>query len=326
MNYKIRLVLYWQNLITQLRLLQRWSNHDVEAANEKAHYYNQQNDNQGRYTTEYKNFYGERPPHHNGGHVGASSITQHNNGGGGGTLSRRIGRPLPNNSFNNDPEFSLDLEKVASGTDVRTTIMIRNIPNKYTQWMLLAEINMHHEGLYDFYYLPIDFKNRCNVGYAFINFMDPKHIIPFFHDFDSQKWKNFNSEKVCTLSYARIQGKASMVARFQNSSLLEKEGEYRPLLFFSSGAEKGKPEPFSSSTRSSNQSSSTSSSSQMSRNSPQRRRSNWDESDITTNGHSENNTTTTTTTTTVINKELSLTADKNEISLKSLSINNSNSE
>ena len=65
----------------------------------------------------------------------------------------------------------------------------------------------------------------------------------------------------------------------------------------------------------------------MSRNSPQRRRSNWDESDITTNGHSENNTTTTTTTTTtVINKELSLTADKNEISLKSLSINNSNSE
>ena len=37
-----------------------------------------------------------------------------------------------------------------------------------------------------------------------------------------------------------------MVARFQNSSLLEKEDEYRPLLFISSGNDKGKPEPFPS--------------------------------------------------------------------------------
>ena len=35
-----------------------------------------------------------------------------------------------------------------------------------------------------------------------------------------------------------------MIARFQNSSLMEKEGEYRPLLFFSEGSDRGKPEPF----------------------------------------------------------------------------------
>ena len=36
--------------------------------------------------------------------------------------------------------------------------MIRNIPNKYTQKMLLAKINENHRDKYDFFYLPIDFK------------------------------------------------------------------------------------------------------------------------------------------------------------------------
>lgn len=40
------------------------------------------------------------------------------------------------------------------------------------------------------------------------------------------------------------QGKQSMISRFQNSSLMEKDGEYRPLLFHSAGMERGRPEPF----------------------------------------------------------------------------------
>ena len=39
-----------------------------------------------------------------------------------------------------------------------------NIPNKYTQTSVLEEINVNHSGLYDFFYLPIDFKNCCNVN------------------------------------------------------------------------------------------------------------------------------------------------------------------
>jgi hypothetical protein len=43
------------------------------------------------------------------------------------------------------------------------------------------------------------------VGYAFINFIDYRAIVPFFKEFNGQRWKNFNSEKVCAISYARIQ-------------------------------------------------------------------------------------------------------------------------
>ena len=57
--------------------------------------------------------------------------------------------------------------------DRRTTLMIKNIPNKYTQKMLLSTMDENFKGAYDFFYLPIDFKNKCNVGYAFINMVRP---------------------------------------------------------------------------------------------------------------------------------------------------------
>ena len=83
--------------------------------------------------------------------------------------------------------------------------MIKNIPNKYTQKMLLTTIDEKFHGTYDFFYLPIDFKNKCNVGYAFINMVCPQYIIPLIQKFDRKKWEKFNSEKVCNISYARIQ-------------------------------------------------------------------------------------------------------------------------
>ncbi|XP_050231301.1 protein MEI2-like 5 isoform X2 [Mercurialis annua] len=143
------------------------------------------------------------------------------------------------NQVESKKQFQLNLDKIMNGEDTRTTLMIKNIPNKYTSKMLLAAIDENHKGSYDFLYLPIDFKNKCNVGYAFINMLSPLHIIPFYEAFNGKKWEKFNSEKVASLAYGRIQGKVALVTHFQNSSLMNEDKRCRPILFQSEGQEDG---------------------------------------------------------------------------------------
>ena len=42
--------------------------------------------------------------------------------------------------------------------DDRTTLMIKNIPNKYSSKLLVEKINSFFKEKYDFLYLPMDFK------------------------------------------------------------------------------------------------------------------------------------------------------------------------
>ncbi|XP_010316897.1 protein MEI2-like 5 isoform X2 [Solanum lycopersicum] len=159
-----------------------------------------------------------------------------------GLTERSRTRRVENNNGNqmdNKKLFLLDLDKIRCGEDTRTTLMIKNIPNKYTSKMLLAAIDEQHKGTFDFLYLPIDFKNKCNVGYAFINMLSPSLIIPFYEAFNGKKWEKFNSEKVAALAYARIQGKTALVAHFQNSSLMNEDKRCRPILFHSESSELG---------------------------------------------------------------------------------------
>ncbi|XP_010423231.1 PREDICTED: protein MEI2-like 4 [Camelina sativa] len=140
--------------------------------------------------------------------------------------------------------YELDVDRILSGKDSRTTLMIKNIPNKYTSKMVLAAIDEFCKGTYDFLYLPIDFKNKCNVGYAFINLTEPENIVPFYKAFNGKKWEKFNSEKVASLAYGRIQGKSALIAHFQNSSLMNEDKRCRPILFHTAGPNAGDQEPF----------------------------------------------------------------------------------
>ncbi|CAO3585551.1 unnamed protein product [Absidia cylindrospora] len=141
-------------------------------------------------------------------------------------------------------DYLFDVNKVINGLDNRTTFMIRNIPNKYTQAMLKECIDATHKGTYDFLYLRIDFKNKCNVGYAFINFIDVSSVISFFEQKVGKIWNRFNSEKKCELSYAKIQGKVNLINKFRNSIVMEQDVSYRPKIFYSDGPYKGEEEEF----------------------------------------------------------------------------------
>ncbi|CAN8256962.1 unnamed protein product [Cochlearia groenlandica] len=140
--------------------------------------------------------------------------------------------------------YELDVDRILRGEDSRTTLMVKNIPNKYTSKMLLAAIDEYCKGTYDFLYLPIDFKNKCNVGYAFINLTEPENIVPFYKAFNGKRWEKFNSEKVASLAYGRIQGKSALIAHFQNSSLMNEDKRCRPILFHTAGPNAGDQEPF----------------------------------------------------------------------------------
>jgi hypothetical protein len=121
----------------------------------------------------------------------------------------------------------------AGNQDDRTTVMLRNIPNKYTQRMLLDEVNaLGFTGSYDFFYLPIDYRNKCNVGYCFISFVDNSSARMFMDKLSGYRLPGFNSQKICEVSWARVQGLKANIQHYRNSPVNSINiPEYRPLLF-----------------------------------------------------------------------------------------------
>ena len=99
----------------------------------------------------------------------------------------------------------INLENVALGKETRTTVMIRNIPIKYSTIELEKELEPF-EGKYNCLYMPYDYENEGNRGYAFLNLTDPYHILLFYDFFYNKSWLYYESKKVCELNYANFQG------------------------------------------------------------------------------------------------------------------------
>jgi hypothetical protein len=142
-------------------------------------------------------------------------------------------------------QFLIDIQLLQHGQDHRTTLMIRNIPNKYTRQMLVDELNEYPQLLkcYDFLYLPIDFRNKCNLGYAFINMMSVQNVIELYHHFRGERWKRSRSEKKVDVKFGRLQSRAKLIEHFRASNFLARlPDDFRPIVYYSSGKQKGEIE------------------------------------------------------------------------------------
>ncbi|XP_011010958.1 PREDICTED: protein terminal ear1-like [Populus euphratica] len=132
-----------------------------------------------------------------------------------------------------------------------TTVMIRNIPNRYTREMLMEFLDRHckmenekakkHQNsdsareaivsAFDFLYLPIDFEREANKGYAFVNFTDARAAWKFYLSTNHQAWDVFQSSKIREIACARLQGKEQLVRHFEKSTFECDSDEYLPVSF-----------------------------------------------------------------------------------------------
>jgi len=115
--------------------------------------------------------------------------------------------------------------------------MLRNIPNKYTREMLVKQLNQDFKGRFDFVYLPIDFKNKCNVGYGFVNFRTSASCDEFIARYDGVDVRKclpgLNSKKVAGVTPARVQGLEENVRRLRTGPVMNElvnHPEWMPLL------------------------------------------------------------------------------------------------
>jgi hypothetical protein len=127
--------------------------------------------------------------------------------------------------------FTINIDNILKGIDTRTTVMIRHIPNKYSYHNLLEEINTICKDKYDFFYLPLDSENNCNLGYAFINFINSLHIVYFYNIFKSRKWLQFNSFKECDLTFAKYQGKYELTSNIEKNMGKNEDKKRLPIIF-----------------------------------------------------------------------------------------------
>jgi len=116
-----------------------------------------------------------------------------------------------------------------------TTVMLRNVPSNHTRGMLLELLNKRgFEGCYDFVYLPMDFRNGVNLGYAFVNSVTHEDAARLTESLQNYIEWVADGSKVCEVSWAHPhQGLKEHVERYRNSPVMHASmpEEYKPMVF-----------------------------------------------------------------------------------------------
>jgi hypothetical protein len=136
--------------------------------------------------------------------------------------------------------FAFDAAEAAAGAPgARTTLMLRNIPNRMVQADVLAAFaRLGLGGTYDFLYAPVDFRTRCGLGYAFVNAVSGAAAAAIHGALDGRAW-GAPSAKVAAVSYARLQGRDALVAHFAAATFPADGEALQPRVFARGGGGAG---------------------------------------------------------------------------------------
>jgi len=85
-------------------------------------------------------------------------------------------------------------------------------------------------GTFDFFYLPIDFRTRSGLGYLFINFPSSQDAARLYLEYHGKRWDEFNSKKVCEVTYGRVQGRDALVQHFRTAKFPSEDPGFQPLV------------------------------------------------------------------------------------------------
>merc|ERR1712232_681067 len=112
---------------------------------------------------------------------------------------------------------------------------MRNLPNDITREMLLELLDTHgFRGSYNFVYLPVDFKRRAGLGYAFVNMTNHANAQQAFATLQGFSAWAFSSSKVLEVAWGEpLQGLQAHVDRYRNSPVMHADvpDSFRPMLF-----------------------------------------------------------------------------------------------
>jgi len=104
-----------------------------------------------------------------------------------------------------------------------TTVMLRNVPNRYTQQELIEELDqLGFAGNFDFVYAPTDFGTMGNVGYAFVNFIDAAWAARCQKELEGylfMKHQKKMTKKHATVSVAHLQGLQANLRHYEKSAV-----------------------------------------------------------------------------------------------------------
>jgi len=141
------------------------------------------------------------------------------NGKGYGKCSRGLPRESRHNRVPKNVNLQAEFHREAKEI---TTLMIRNIPNRYTQRELMVELEeLGFTDKFDFLYSPLDKGTMSNVGYAFVNFKTAEWAKQCIQAFQNYRFKRHRktSGKVAAVSAAHLQGLEANLAHYEKTAV-----------------------------------------------------------------------------------------------------------